>query len=71
MFSNKKDSETCTVSCRQMGRWQLDAKTERSLRYLMAKATWRCIYKLYEYEAFYCSYSDSISNVQNFDDHIS
>ena len=25
---------------RQVGRWQLDSKTERSPRYLLAKATW-------------------------------
>ena len=30
-----------SIACgRQMGRWQLDSKTERSLRCLLAKATW-------------------------------
>ena len=37
-FSNKKgESEASTVCGKQVGRWQLDSKTERSLRYLLAK----------------------------------
>ena len=36
----------CEVCGRQMGRWQLDSKTEKSLRCLLAKATWwiKCNY---------------------------
>ena len=33
--------EASAVCGRQVGRWQLDLKTERSLRCLLAKATWR------------------------------
>ena len=32
--------EASAVCGRQVGRWQLDSKTERSLRCLLAKATW-------------------------------
>ena len=39
MFSNKKGQcEAFTVCGRQVGRWQLDSKTERSLRCLLIKA---------------------------------
>ena len=36
----KGQCEASNVCGRQMGRWQLDSKTERSLRCLLAKATW-------------------------------
>ena len=42
-FSNKRDSVHCAASTecgRQGGRWQLDSKTEPSLRCFLAKATW-------------------------------
>ena len=37
----KGQCEASAVCGRQVGRWQLDSKTERSLRYLLAKATWQ------------------------------
>ena len=36
----KGQCEASIVCGRQMGRWQLDSKTERSFRCLLAKATW-------------------------------
>ena len=36
----KGQCEASAVCGRQVGRWQLDSKTERSLRCLLAKATW-------------------------------
>ena len=39
--SKKKEYDAFIVYGRQVGRWQLDSKTERSLRCLLAKATWR------------------------------
>ena len=36
----KGQCEASIVCGRQIGRWQLDSKTERSLRCLPAKATW-------------------------------
>ena len=36
----KGQYEANAVCGRQVGRWQLDLKTERSLRCLLAKATW-------------------------------
>ena len=36
----KGQCEASTLWGRLVGRWQLDSKTERSLRYLLAKATW-------------------------------
>ena len=42
----KGQSEACAVYGRQVGRWQLDSKTERFFRCLLAKATWwiKCNY---------------------------
>ena len=40
-----------TVCGRQVGRWQLDSKTERFLRCLLAKATW-CMKCNYSYIRF-------------------
>ena len=42
----KGQCEATTVCGKQMDRWQLGSKTERSLRYLLAKATWgiKCNY---------------------------
>ena len=39
-FSNERDSVKPPPCGRQVGRWQLDSKTERSLRCLLTKATW-------------------------------
>ena len=36
----KGQCEASTAYGRQVGRWQLDLKTKRSLRCLLAKATW-------------------------------
>ena len=36
----KGQSAASAVRGKQVGRWQLDSKTERSLRCLLAKATW-------------------------------
>ena len=36
----KGQCEASAVCGRQVGRWQLDSKTERSLRCFLAKATW-------------------------------
>ena len=41
-FSNrKKQCKVSTVCGRQLGGWQLDSKTARFLRCVLAKATWR------------------------------
>ena len=42
-FPAKRSAIVCG---KQMDRWQLGSKTERSLRYLLAKATWgiKCNY---------------------------
>ena len=37
---SKGQCKASTVCGRQVGRWQLDSKTERSHRCLLAKATW-------------------------------
>ena len=34
-------SETSTVCGRQVGRWQLDSKTKKFFRCVLAKATWQ------------------------------
>ena len=49
--------ESSAVCGRQVSRWQLDSKTERSLRCLPAKATWRikCNYN-YNYKKIYVEY---------------
>ena len=39
-FSDKKQCEASTICGRQVGRWQLDLKTERSLPCLLTKVAW-------------------------------
>ena len=41
LYSNQKRQSVASTTCSgQVDRWQLDSKTERSLRCILAKATW-------------------------------